>query len=133
MLAPTVFDRTIVVSDAVGDPGDVWAAQIAQLPSVLAWDAAYEAEFGSAPVLSPLPALYYDAASLLLLRLQQVSRVVDGSLVIDRAALAWAVRFTRAYRGVTCTIALDPATGNRFADPRGLRRCARGSERRHRG
>ena len=32
-LAPTVFNRTIVVSDAVGDAGDIWLTQIATLPS----------------------------------------------------------------------------------------------------
>ena len=48
----------------------------------------FEAEFGVAPFLSPLPALYFDAASLLLRRLQEVSRIVNGNLVIDRAALA---------------------------------------------
>ena len=34
-LAPTVFDRTIVVSDAAGDAGDLWLSQIAGLPPPL--------------------------------------------------------------------------------------------------
>jgi len=82
------------------------------------------AEFGSAPALSPMPALYYDAASLLIHRLWQVSRIVNGNLLINRAALASAVRNTTNYWGVTCTITLDPASGNRLNDPASLQRCA---------
>jgi hypothetical protein len=44
--------------------------------------------------------------------------------VIDRAALAAAVRSTRHFQGVTCTVTLDPATGNRVDDPEALARCA---------
>jgi ABC-type branched-subunit amino acid transport system substrate-binding protein len=124
-LAPTVFNRTIVVSDAVGDAGDLWAKQVAALPSVLNWDQNYVAEFGMTPVLAPFPALYFDAASLLLRRLQQVSRIINGNLVVNRAALATAVRDTSYYRGVTCTISLDPTTGNRINDPDTLRQCAK--------
>jgi ABC-type branched-subunit amino acid transport system substrate-binding protein len=112
--APTVFNRTIVVSDAAGDAGDLWDERVAALPSVLAWDQEYEAEFGTAPVLSPFPALYFDAATLLLRRLQQVSRVVGGNLVIDRAQLANAVRHTTHFPGVSCAIDLDPSTGDRI-------------------
>jgi ABC-type branched-subunit amino acid transport system substrate-binding protein len=123
-LGPTVFNRTIVVSDAPGDAGDIWLSQIVSLPSVLEWDQEFEAEFGVAPFLSPLPALYFDAASLLLRRLQTVSRIVNGNLVIDRAALANAVRNTANFQGVTCTLTLDPLTGNRVNDPAALARCA---------
>jgi ABC-type branched-subunit amino acid transport system substrate-binding protein len=123
-LGPTVFNRTVVVSDGPGDAGDIWVSQIASLPSVLEWDQEFEAEFGVAPFLSPLPALYFDAASLLIRDLQQVSRIVNGNLVIDRAALASAVRSTTKFQGVTCTITLDPATGNRLNDPTALSRCA---------
>ncbi len=125
-LGPTVFNRTIVVSDAAGDAGDIWVSQIASLPSVLEWDQDFEAEFGVAPFLSPLPALYFDAASLLLRRLQEVSRIVNGNLVIDRAALASAVRNTTKFQGVTCTLTLDPLTGNRINDPAALAGCAEG-------
>jgi ABC-type branched-subunit amino acid transport system substrate-binding protein len=113
-----------VVSDAPGDAGDIWLSQIVSLPSVLEWDQEFEAEFGVAPFLSPLPALYFDAASLLLRRLQTVSRIVNGNLVIDRAALANAVRNTANFQGVTCTLTLDPLTGNRVNDPAALARCA---------
>jgi ABC-type branched-subunit amino acid transport system substrate-binding protein len=112
-LGPTVFNRTAVVSDAAGDAGDIWASQVAALPSVLEWEQEFAAEFGMAPFLEPYPALYFDAASLLLNRLQQVSRVVNGNLVIDRAALARAVRNTTKFQGISCTITLDPLTGNR--------------------
>ena len=123
-LGPTVFNRTIVVTEATGDPGDVWLSQVAALPSVSEWEQEYEAKFGVAPFLEPLSALYFDAASLLLKRLQQVSRIVNGNLVIDRAALAQAVRATTKYQGVTCKIALDPTTGNRVNDQAALARCA---------
>jgi ABC-type branched-subunit amino acid transport system substrate-binding protein len=113
-LGPTVFNRTAVVSDAVGDPGDIWLSQVATLPSVSEWEQEFEAEFGMAPFFEPFPALYFDAASLLLNRLQQVSRIVNGNLVIDRAALASAVRNTTNFQGVSCTITLDPSTGNRI-------------------
>jgi ABC-type branched-subunit amino acid transport system substrate-binding protein len=123
-LGPSVFNRTIVVSDAVGDAGDIWVSQIASLPSVLEWDQEFEAEFGVAPFLSPLPALYFDAASLLIRDLEQVSRIANGNLVIDRAALANAVRNTTKFQGVSCTITLDAATGDRLNDPTALSRCA---------
>jgi ABC-type branched-subunit amino acid transport system substrate-binding protein len=115
-LGPTVFNRTAVVSDAVGDAGDIWASQVTALPSVLEWEQEFEAEFGSAPFLEPYPALYFDATALLLSRLQQVSKVVNGNLVINRAALASAVRHTTNFQGVSCTITLDPSTGNRIND-----------------
>ena len=57
---------------------------------------------------------------------QQVSAIVDGNLVIDRAALAQAVRATTKYQGVTCKVTLDPATGNRLNDQTALARCAEG-------
>ena len=125
-LGPNVFNRTIVAGNAVGDPGDVWLSQISTLPSVLAWEKQYTAEFGTNPALSPLPALNFDAASLLVLRLQQVSRIEHGSLVINRAALANAIRNTTHFEGVTCTVTLDPSTGNRINDPAALTRCAQG-------
>ena len=119
VLGPSVFNRT-VVSD--GDGGDSWYQAITKLPSDLTWRASYQAEFGAAPM--DFTDLYFDAATLLLRRLQQVSRIVNGDLVIDRAELAEAVRHTAHFHGVTCTITLDPATGNRVNDPAALARCA---------
>jgi ABC-type branched-subunit amino acid transport system substrate-binding protein len=119
-LGPDVFNRT-----AVEDPSfDAWYALVAALPSDLAFQQDYQSEFGTPP--PPFTDLYFDAASLLLSDLQQVSRVVDGNLVIDRAALASAVRNTTKFQGVTCTISLDPSTGNRVDDPASLARCAEG-------
>jgi ABC-type branched-subunit amino acid transport system substrate-binding protein len=123
-LGPSVFDRTAVASDAQGDAGDRWLTRVAALPAVLEWARAYRSEFGSDPYLQPFPALYYDATRLLIARLQRVSAVVDGNLVINRAALASAVRYTSDFPGVTCTITLDPATGNRINDSAALNRCA---------
>jgi ABC-type branched-subunit amino acid transport system substrate-binding protein len=124
-LAPTVFDRMAVVSDSAGDAGDLWLARVAALPAVQLWAKRYKAEFAADPYLQPIPALFYDATALLLTRLQQVSRVVGGNLVISRRALAWAVRHTTGLPGVTCTITLDPATGNRIDDEASLAACAR--------
>jgi len=44
--------------------------------------------------------------------------------VIDRAALANAVRNTTNYQGVSCTITIDPTTGNRINDQAALAHCA---------
>lgn len=118
-LGPTVFNRTIVRD---GDGGEDWLQQVGALPAVQAWDAEYEARFGTAP--AAFAAVYYDAASILLRRIQQVSRISGKTLVIDRAALAAAVRDTIGYSGVTCDVTLDPATGNRVNDPDALARCA---------
>jgi ABC-type branched-subunit amino acid transport system substrate-binding protein len=117
--APTVFNRTAVDD---GDGFDAWYATVSSLPADVAWRQAYTQEFGSAP--TTFADLYYDAASLLIRNLQQVSSVEDGSLVIDRSALAQAVRSTTKFQGVSCTVTLDPATGNRLDDPDALSRCA---------
>ena len=47
----------------------------------------------------------------------------DGNLVIERKALAKAVRSTTDFDGVTCTITLDAASGNRLDDQASLARC----------
>lgn len=118
-LGLSVFNRV-----AVADPGfDAWYASVAALPGDLAWQHGYQVIFGTPPL--PLADLYYDAASLLISHLKRVSRVDrSGSLIVDRGALAAAVRSTRHFRGVSCTIRLDPATGNRVDDPEALAACA---------
>lgn len=123
-LGPTVFNRTVVRD---GDPGSgAWFAQVAALPSVQTWAQAYEARFHEAPfALAPF---YYDAASIVLKQLARTSKVSHGYLVIDRRALADAVRHTTKFNGVTCRVTLEPATGNRINDPRSLARCADESE-----
>ena len=117
-IGPTVFNATII-----SDPGsDDWAAQVSALPADKLWQLAYRAKFGVAP--TGFADLYFDATRLLLARLEQTARSVKRSLVIDRLALARAVRHTRHFPGVTCSIALDPATGFRSNDQAALARCA---------
>jgi hypothetical protein len=118
-LAPTVFDRTAVKD---GDGGTAWLAAVQASPRYALWRTIYELEFGAPP--TDYAELYFDAANLLVSRLQQVSRVVNGSLVINRSALARAVRNTTNFPGVSCTVSFDPATGNRLNDPASLARCA---------
>jgi ABC-type branched-subunit amino acid transport system substrate-binding protein len=104
---PTVFNRT-----AVDDTGfDAWYASVQALPSDRLWSWIYRLEFGAPP--GQYADLSFDATTLLLARIYQVSRVSEGRLVIDRAALAQAIRHTTGFPGVTGPITLDPATGNR--------------------
>jgi ABC-type branched-subunit amino acid transport system substrate-binding protein len=116
---PSVFNRTIVDDDGY----DAWFPLVDALPSLVAWRQAYEQRFGVAP--HPLAAFYFDAATLLLDRLHHVSKKVHGDLVINRAKLARAIRQTTNFKGVTCTITLDPSTGDRLSDPAALNRCAK--------
>ncbi len=105
------------------DQFDPWYAVVLTLPSDLDWQQAYSQEFGTAPVA--FADLYYDAAGLLIRDLQNTSSIDGGgNLVINRAALAQAVRTTAKYQGVTCTITLKPTTGYRINDPTALSRCA---------
>jgi ABC-type branched-subunit amino acid transport system substrate-binding protein len=115
----SVFDRLAVADPDFGS----WYAKVAALPSDVAWRHGYEVIFGGPPMA--FADIYYDAASLLIADLRRVSRVDrSGALVVDRAALASAVRATRRFDGVTCRVTLDPATGNRVNDPAALARCA---------
>jgi hypothetical protein len=119
-LGPDVFNRT-----AVEDPNfDAWYASVTALPSDLAFQQDYRSQFGALP--PAFSDLNFDAAALLLGDLQRVSKIVNGNLVIDRAALAKAIRNTTNYQGVTCTITFNPATGNRISDPASLSRCSQG-------
>jgi hypothetical protein len=118
-LGPNVFNRT-----AVEDPNfDAWYATVKALPSDLLFRQDYQSRFGAAP--QDFTDLTFDAASLLLDDLANVSKIVNGNLVIDRAALANAVRNTTNYQGVTCSVTLDPSTGNRVDDLAALTQCAR--------
>lgn len=124
-LGPSVFN-SLAVSDSCCpyvDQFSPWYATVAKLPSDLAWAQAYTARFGTAP--GQFADLYYDATSLLIRTLQKTSTVGSGGdLVINKAALARAVRNTTNYQGVTCEVALDAATGYRVNDPTALSRCA---------
>jgi ABC-type branched-subunit amino acid transport system substrate-binding protein len=117
-LGPTVFNATAVP----GADFDAWYATIKALPSDVAWSARFQARFGFAP--ADFADLYYDAANVLLSAVSKTARVAHHQLVIDRAALAARVRHTNHFPGVTCTVALDPATGYRVNDPAALADCA---------
>jgi ABC-type branched-subunit amino acid transport system substrate-binding protein len=120
-LGPTVFNRT-AVSD--GDGGTAWYAQIKALPDDLAWRGAYVDLFGTPPM--DYADLYYDATKVLIRKLQATAFVnANGNLVINRALLASAVRHTTSLNGITCTLTIDPKTGNRVNDPNALTQCAR--------
>ncbi len=117
-LGPTVFNR-LHVRD--GDGGEGWYAQVTTSPINAAWRQAYRLIFGESP--TALADVYFDAARLLLARIEETARVVRGRLVIDRSALAAAIRTTQRFVGVTCPIAIEPATGNRVNDPVSVAAC----------
>src|SRR5262249_51370267 len=124
LLGPTVFNSVAVPDGCcpLVDRFSPWYALVQGLPSDLAWRDAYTQRFGSTP--TDFADLYYDATSLLVKDLQKTSTLAwGGTLVVDRAALAAAVRGTTKYQGVTCTVALDPATGYRVNDRAALSSC----------
>jgi hypothetical protein len=117
-LGPTVFDATAVP----GPDFDAWYVQVSALPIDQLWRTAYAAIFGSPP--TDYADLYFDATTLLLVRLRETSHLEGGNLVVDRSGLAAAVRHTTGFFGVTCTITIDPSTGYRVNDQKALARCA---------
>jgi hypothetical protein len=118
-VGPTVFDRTIVRD---GDGGNAWFGQVTALPRYLAWEGAVASLFGSPP--TDFAGLYYDATRVLIRSVTATSWVDgNGNLVLNRGLLAFAVRHTTNLRGISCTITIDPATGNRVNDPKSLARC----------
>jgi ABC-type branched-subunit amino acid transport system substrate-binding protein len=123
-LGPHVFN-SVAISDQccpyVAQSGP-WYATVAVLPSDLEWRQSFAEEFGAAPM--SFADLYYDATRLLIRQLQNTSSIDrSGNLLINRAALAQAVRGTANYDGVTCTITLDE-DGYRTNDVSALDRCA---------
>ncbi len=99
---PNIFNRMVIA-----DPEYVaWNELVNALPSVLTWEADFTIANGHPPDVFAKYA--YDAAMLLLTRIDQVSTVgIGGNLLIDRAALATAVRVTSDIDGVTGQIVLD--------------------------
>ncbi len=88
---PTVFSRT-VFSDFDYD-STYWIDELEGFQSVQAWSYDFEARFGVEP--ADFAVLYYDAARLLLERIEETAVLQGGGeLVINRAALAAAVRDT---------------------------------------
>jgi hypothetical protein len=107
---PGVFNR-VIPADPIFDGWDVW---VSGLPSVQSWEADFETTAGHPPMV--FAKYSYDAAMLLLTRLDQVSSVDGGgNLVIYRYALANAVRITDGLQGITGKITLDPF-GTRVSD-----------------
>jgi ABC-type branched-subunit amino acid transport system substrate-binding protein len=105
----TVFNRTVVV-----DPEyQYWNELISDLPNVIAWSNAFNVIYGRPP--SEFTKYVYDATSLLLTRINEVSTLdVDNNLLVDRAALASAVRNTSAFEGITSLITLESDGDRQF-------------------
>ena len=122
-LGPTVFNRVIVSDTSIVE----WDAKISRLPLVRSWEMDFESIYGHAP--GGFTKYVYDAATLLLTRIDSVSTVDDGgNLIIDRAALAAAVRGTAGFPGLTDDITLEAdgdrvnrltGTGPRYVAPSG--------------
>ena len=117
-LGPSVFNGTAVPEPSFAP----WYAAVKVLPADVRWSNFFQARFGSSP--ADFADLYYDATTVLVAALQMSARVENDNLVIDRAALATALRQTRGFPGVTCSITFDPLTGSRVNDPAALSRCA---------
>jgi hypothetical protein len=115
---PEVFNRTTVDDNTF----DSWYATISQVPVDLVWRQQYTDRFGTPPM--DFADLYYDAANILIDDITAVSQVDSkGELVVNRAALAAAVRNTNGYPGVTCSVTIDN-NGNRTDDAVALSTCA---------
>jgi hypothetical protein len=99
---PKVYNRVVLI-DPTFEP---WDQMVARQGSVQTWQASFNSAYGHFP--EQFAKYAYDAASLLLARIDQVS-TLDGSgnLVIDRMSLAAAVRNTSNFLGVTGPISLD--------------------------
>jgi hypothetical protein len=108
---PNVFNRTAVHET---DGFAQWMAAINEYPSVQDWRADYQARFPGASMIEN-GAIHYDAAMLLLTRIEEVASIQGDNLIIDRAELATAVRQTEDYIGVTGCIFFD-SDGNRILD-----------------
>jgi phosphonate transport system substrate-binding protein len=87
---PTIFNRT-VFSDFDHDSA-YWLDELRGQQSVQAWNYDFKARFGVEP--RDFAILYYDAARLLLERIEETAVLQGGELLINRAALAAAVRDT---------------------------------------
>ena len=103
----TVFNRVVVTDPEYVD----WNEYITHLSSVTLWNDEFYFAYGRQP--TEFAKYVYDSTLLLLNRLDEVS-TLDGSgnLLVDRAALAAAVRDTFSYMGVTGRIFLE-ADGDR--------------------
>jgi ABC-type branched-subunit amino acid transport system substrate-binding protein len=67
--------------------------------------------------------LYYDAANIVIDDIANAAQVdANGRLIVNRAALATAVRNTSAYPGVTCSVTID-SSGDRTDDSTAISTC----------
>jgi hypothetical protein len=99
---PNVFNRVVVE-----DPDYfLWDQKIRSRESVQGWEAEFLNRYGREPV--EFEKYAYDSATLLLTRIEQVSQLNGGNLHIDRMKLAYAVRNTLNFSGVTGQIAFKP-------------------------
>jgi len=98
-LGPNIFNRVVVEDPDFED----WNQAIGSLVSVEAWEADFLDQYGRQP--DELAKYAYDATTLLLTRIEQVSKLNGGNLEIDRAKLATAVRETFDFEGVTGQLA----------------------------
>lgn len=103
---PNIFNRVVLEDPYFAD----WDLKIGSLSSVQSWQADFLALYGRQP--DEFAKYTYDATTLLLKRIEQVSQLNGGNLEIDRAKLATAVRDTFDFAGVTGQIALA-SNGNR--------------------
>jgi hypothetical protein len=99
---PNAFNRVITA-----DPGsDAFIDAVNSLPSSQAWEADFAATYGRTPDM--FAKFAYDAATLLLTRIDEVSTLDGGgNLVIDRTELRTAVRTTTNFPAVTGPVTLD--------------------------
>ena len=83
---------------------------------------AKKVQSGSAP--SDFADLDYDAANIVIDDIAGASQVdTKGELIVNRAALATAVRNTSAYPGATCSVTIDNS-GDRTDDRTAISTCA---------
>lgn len=114
-LAPAMFNRVVLDEDQAAAAA-IDASSVEDLDAVQELYSRYEFEYGSLPTAAyrPFLAYTYDALTLALAALDSVAILgEDGSLIVDRAALATAIRRTVEHEGVTGAITIDEY-GNRL-------------------
>ncbi|HET9201500.1 MAG TPA: amidohydrolase family protein [Dehalococcoidia bacterium] len=113
-LAPDVFSRVVLDDDELAAAG-VDPAYVESLPTAQELFSRYEAQYGSLPSEAYRAFVLYafDAYVVLVSAIDAVATPDGDAIVIDRAALAEAIRATGDHGGVTGTITLDDQ-GNRL-------------------
>ncbi len=106
------FNRTILNEEQMSDLGvtEDWIDSIADVQDFYArYDTVFEGRGGPLPEdIRPLMAYTYDAAQVLLYAAEQVAvQNTDGSITIERSALAEAVRHIEGFSGITGLIEFD--------------------------